>query len=104
MALGTGYGWVLGGAIPGTTQPATARGTQLQTAERAPEAPARGWSGWSVAGWTRVPGPPFGPGRSTPVALPVRVPACSRLLANKARFDLILLKVSQNQQVSPKYV
>ena len=27
----------------------------------------------------------------------------ARLLANKARFDLILLKLSQNRQVSPKY-
>ena len=31
-------------------------------------------------------------------------PANTRLLANKARFDLIYTKVSQNAEVSPKYV
>ena len=55
----------------------------------------------------RVPGPPFGPGRSHPWALPVRVPAFQsngRLNLKTATFQSLFYKVSQNQQVSPKSV
>ena len=75
-----------------------------QTAKRAPEAPARGWSGWSEV--QRPPGsqnPPFGPGRSSQLALPGSgtLPASWPI---GARFDLISKKHSQNGEVSPKSV
>ena len=76
-----------GGVIP-VPSPA-ARGGKVLTAKRAPE----GLQGleWVVRAWTDVLGrrrgralyPPFGPGRSTPVALPGTGPLECRLLANK---------------------
>ena len=60
-----------GRAIPGTTQPA-ARGAQ--PAKRAPEAPARGWSGWVGRA---LPGTAAGtvyPHPSGPVGLPEALP------------------------------
>ena len=102
---GMGTGWVLGGAIPGTTQPpCTARGAQACTAKRAPEGPARAWSGWYMPGWARVPRTTLRARSVTPGPLPVLGTRFRRLLANKARFTLILLKVSQNGRVSRKYV
>ena len=55
----------------------------------------------SAAG--RLPGPPSGPGRSLQ-ALPVLGPSECRLWAIRARFNLILLKVSQNDEVSPFFI
>ena len=64
-----------------------------------------GWSGWS--GIARANGgtgtvlvPPSGPGQ------PARGPPCTRTLQGPtwARFDLLFLKLSQNQEVSPKSV
>ena len=78
------------------------------TAKRAPEAPSRGWSGWS---WEPdVLGPAAGVGTHPPG--PVRTPAGSLpgSSANAAswpitaRFDLLFCKVSQNTEVSPKSV
>ena len=89
-------GWV----IPGPrTEP-----TQVLTAKRAPDCPAGAGSGWSgPCGVGGSQNPPFGPGRSM-LALPGSGTLECRLWANRARFDDILLKVSQNGEVSAVYV
>ena len=89
------------------TQPALL-GERLVTAKRAPEAPTRGWSGWSLSSGARTaPGPPLrGPVGTPAGSLPVLAlfspgPASWPI---RARFDLISYILSQNGQVSPKYV
>ena len=76
-------------------------------AERAPEGPAGAWSGGSwdsdVRGRRRGRIPPCGARSGTPGHPPCILSEC-RLLATKARFRHISQKVSQNRQVSPKYV
>ena len=105
--------WVPGGVwlggywvgIPGEYYPAIPREEPSpQTAERAPEAPAWGWSGWSE-GWVDAcpryhpagpvgqPGLPVPGTRSHAASWPIR-----------ARFQSYFYKVSQNHGVSPKYV
>ena len=75
-------------------------------AERAPEAPSGGWSGWGLGSDVTVGGD--GPGTTLrarsahPVGLPVPGPCECPPRANKARFDLYFSKVSQNREVSPK--
>ena len=73
--------------------------------------PRKGLQGPGVGGdcLQRPPGQvptPAGPGRSpaVPSLVPARAPRKCRLLANKPRYNLILLKVSQNSEVSTKYV
>ena len=101
-----GYtGWVAGRAIPGYYPPSTLKSpTQSLTAKRAPEAPAgAGVGGQGRAGWdgpcTHPPGP-VGPA-ALPGTGPSQNPASWPIWA---RIDLILLKVSQKREVSPKYV
>ena len=48
--------------------------------------------------------PPYGPGRSTPGGPPWSYPWNCPPTAKGARFDLILLKLSQNDEVSPESV
>ena len=106
---GMGTGWVWLGGIPGGVLPShTARGEVQQTGEAGPGRPCRGLEWWSAGARAnrrrgRASGPPCGPGR-VPCTLPVQIPSECRLLAYMARFNLILLKVSQNNEVSPKSV
>ena len=92
------------GVIPGT-QPA-ARG-EVQDSEAGPVGPCRGPE-WVVMGLGRTDAAgrlldhPPGPVRSL-WDPPCPGPSECRLLAIGARIDLILLKVSQNRQVSPEY-
>ena len=98
-----GYtGWVYRGVLPGE-YPA-ARGAN-PTSGAGPGRPAGpGVGGWGAAGVTGYGGrdgypPPCGPGqasRGLPWGYPRRCPP----RANMARFDLFLLKVSQNDEVS----
>ena len=113
-----GTGWVPGWAIPGTTQ---LLGEGLQTAKRAPEAPAGCWSGWSAGPGARSPEnkakygtlgrrrgrllrPPFGPGRSLAGPSLSQDPRNAASWPIRARFTVISHKVSQNGVVSPKIV
>ena len=97
--------WGQGGCRDGYTgyYPPTARG-EAWTAKRAPEAPTRGWSGWSRARTSQrspthplqasgLPGPASLVGSQNAASGPIR----ARLRSN-------LCKVSQNSEVSPKYV
>ena len=74
------------------------------TSEAGPEA-LQGLEWWVIAAAParspryHPPGPVDGPAGPLPVPGPA-----PRLLANKARFNLILSKVSKNDEVSPKYV
>ena len=80
---GMGTGWVGGGVYRGTTQ---LPGETSDTAERTPEAPARGWSGWYLRSGALGDGGGTRPtlrARSVSCrALPGLVPDC-RLSANK---------------------
>ena len=105
-------GWVYwegaGWAIPGTHPAARFARGECPYSEAGPrkalQGPGVGWYGCSDVRWAgRLLDPPCGPGRS-PWALPGLGPSECPPRANRARFDLILLKVSQNSQVSPKSV
>ena len=111
--LGGYQGGYTGWVIPGTTQlpsHAARGGPQKHPAKRAPEAP-KGLE-WVGCGVRANPGTAAGtaPGTTlrarsgTPGPLPVPGPSECCLLAIWARFDLILLKVSQNRVVSPIFV
>ena len=108
VGTGDGYtGWVREGLYRGTTQPPRFARGECPTSEAGPVRPCRGleWVGWDRV---RVPGapgdPPLrGPVGTTPWSLPGHLPGKCRLWANKARFRLIICKVSQNGIVSPKY-
>ena len=101
-----GYsGWVAGGLYRGTTQPPRKEGPDQRSG---PRSPCRGRSGW-VWGRVRVP---VRPGSRTHPAGPLpsgrwfwtlpRANAASWPIGT--RFDLISHKLSQNHEVSPKYV
>ena len=91
-----------GGVIP--THRARFSGRDPDPAERAPEAlQGLEWVG-SGCRARRVLVPPSGPGRCCPSPSLYQDPAYCALLAKGARFDLILCKVSQNDEVSTKYV
>ena len=104
--VGYGTGWVGGGLYRVPTQPA-ARGALYS--EAGPGSPARaGVGGTGRTYWGTAAG--TAPGTTScggPVG-PLRGPPCPRTLRNAAswpitaRFDLYLLKVSQNRVVSPK--
>ena len=111
-AGGVRAGWVHGAGIPGGYQegyigyPALRQRCSRRgqdTAERAPEGPAGPGVGGILSSDVPAAGrssPPCGPGRFPPRGtLPGMTSEC-RLLANKARFQDILLKVSQNGEVS----
>ena len=115
---GYGDGWVPGEGYTGY-YPA-ARG-EVQIQRSGPRKPRRGWSGWYLElgrptyGQMKVnkgPGTAAGTAPRTtlrarsvpPGALPVLGPSECRLTANRARISLILLKVSQNGEVSWKSV
>ena len=71
---------------------------------KALQGPGVGWSGAADVRWAgRLQNPPYGPGRSL-WALPGSGPSECPPRAHRARINLILLKVSQNAEVSPKYV
>ena len=97
--------WGLGGYGEGLYRvPSLLLGEVPSTAERAPEAPARGWSGWYWGpGAGRLLDHPPGPVGSLQDP-PCPGPSECALLAKGARFDLISVKVSQNDEVSPKSV
>ena len=104
-----GTGWVLGGLyrVQGsTTHPP--REEDPYPAKRARKALQGAWSG-GVWVWARDPAavsqdPPFGPGRSPLVPSLVLGPLIAASWPITARFHHISYKVSQNGQVSPKYV
>ena len=104
---GVGYGdWVGGAGVYPGTQPA-ARG-EVQIQRSGPRRPCKGRSGWYLElGRPARPGTtPAGPGRS-PAVPSLYLPFPPRKAASwpiTARFHDILLKVSQNGQVSTKYV
>ena len=100
-------GW---GMVPGwvgegyTGYPPTARGGPARQRSGPRKLLPGGWSGWSSRtgrAWSQVP--PSGPGRG-PVPSLYLGPCFSPLWANRARFNLIYCKVSQNAGVSPKSV
>ena len=97
---GMGTGWVGGGVIPGT--PSQLLGERSCNQRSGPRKPCKGWSGW-VAGARASGYPPFGPGR-VPAGPSLVTSSECRLWANKARFNLISQKLSQNGRVSLKYV
>ena len=96
--------------IPGEYYPASTLLEEVpSTAERAPEAPVGGWSGWYWGPGVLGYGDGGGDGSCTPLRGTVSPPGASlagpsecRLTANRARFEVIFLKVSQNGQVSSK--
>ena len=102
------YGWVPGRAIPGTTQPHCCEEVPRSRQRSGPRKPHRGLE-WVVCGhrglrWAgRLLGPPCGPGQAM-LALPVPGPSECPPTAKGARFHLISHKVSQNREVSAKYV
>ena len=106
--LGGYTGWVI---RRGTTQHQVPTPSMPQTAERAPEAP-RGleWVVWGMRPRDRSPEHQVPP-TPTPAGSPGPAPLYLVLSPSKAaswpiraRLHLILLKVSQNGIVSPKYV
>ena len=104
--VGTRVGYI-GWVIPGPSTDALCSGSSAVTAKRAPEAlQGAGVGGHSAAGerWAgRVyphPPGPVGHLRCPPWDIPLDCPPG----ANTARFHDILLKVSQNGQVSPENV
>ena len=107
-------GWVAGWAIPvhhpPTSQPALLeedpRSRQRSGPRKAQGPGVGGLRGPDVPVFGGGDGswrPPFGPGRSPGPSLSPGPLKC-RLWANKARFDDISWKLSQNRGVSPKYV
>ena len=97
---GMGTGWVGGGVIPGPTDQLLEE--RYPDSEAGPVASCRE-AEW-VVGVARTPGDhPAGPVGTTrgPSLSPPR--EC-RLWANKARFKVLLLELSQNRGVSPEYV
>ena len=106
LGIQGGYtGWVAGGLYRGY-YPA-ARGEVLRQ-RSGPGRPCRGLEWWSqelgrTRGRRRSQNPPFGPGQDHAGPSLVLGPDC-RLTAKGATFDLILHKVSQNDEVSPKSV
>ena len=110
MQTGYGTGWVYRVGIPGgntgvlPSQHALL-GESAQTAERAPEAPlgagVGGLGARANGDWGTGISPPCGPGRS-PRSPPWDIPLETASWRHMARIDLILLKVSQNGEVSAK--
>ena len=74
------------------------------TAERAPEAPGRGWSGWSLRAAPYVRTHPSGPVLSPAGSLPGAPRANPGSWPIRARFHVFLVKHCQNRGVSPKCV
>ena len=105
VAVRTGMaGWVYRGVLPSHPATRTDIPRAKDPAERAPEAPSGGWSGWDPAASPSVRHPPCGPGQ-TPAGsslVPPRAKAASWPI--KARIQSYFSKVSQNHRVSPKYV
>ena len=99
-----GYsGWVMGGLYRVPSHEDVPLLSEAQTAKRAPEAPTGGWSGWSGCSAPGRPAPTLR-ARSCPCwALPGASSSKPRLLANKARFNNISWKLSQNGEVSPHF-
>ena len=102
------YRWVPGWAIPGTTQtPRFARG-ECPVQRSGPRKPARAGVGGTGCSDVRAAGRLLYHPCGAPVGL-LRSPPCTGPLgmppwANRARIDLISLKLSQNGQVSPKFI
>ena len=107
MATAGGYGygvWGTGGWGRGSThRPSTLLEEQTRQRSGPRNLPAGRWSGWSGAADVQAPTPPLPAVGPAPLGgtLP-RANAASGPI--KARFNLILLKYSQNRVVSPKYV
>ena len=103
-----GYsGWVPGWVYRGEYYPpSTLLGERSHRQRSGPRKALRAWSGWSVG--ARANGragrsypTPAGPGRSTPWPSLDMTSECPPW-TNRARFDLISHKLSQNGRVSPK--
>ena len=109
-------GWVYRGGYTGGCQGGLYRGTThrprgaVPGQRSGPRTPCRGGSGWSwgcgrapavFGGGDGYPHPP-GPVGQPRAALP-GIPLECRLWAKRARFHDISYKVSQNDEVSPKY-